>query len=119
MKLYFMHRPSSDHLEKVRKEMQEKGSPTIRVVDCEDYYIAIEGMHRLRAACELGIQVDLEILEQGDMIDFDSLDLEFGDFSRGEKYTAGEVAGECYHEGAGCYDINDEGLLTLDWEAEK
>jgi uncharacterized ParB-like nuclease family protein len=42
-------------VEAVKDEMRVLGPPIIRVVDCGDYYMAIEGCHRLMAAAQLDI----------------------------------------------------------------
>lgn len=62
------------HLEAVKAEMETLGSPTIRAIDAGDHLIAVEGSHRLRAAEELGISVNIVVLDEADDIDLDSLD---------------------------------------------
>jgi hypothetical protein len=53
------------------------GAPTIRVVDCGDYHMAIEGCHRLMAAAKLGLAPTLIVLPQDQLVDADSLDTDF------------------------------------------
>jgi len=77
-------------LEAAKAEMRVLGATTIRVVDCGDHYMAIEGVHRLAAAAELGIAPNLTILKQDDMVEADSLDRQH--FQAGEIRTAGEIA---------------------------
>ena len=115
MIIYTIHRPHADHLAEVVNEMETLGSPTIRVVDCRDYLVAIEGCHRIEAARILRIPVVLDILNQDELVDADSLDIDY--FVPGEAYTAGEIAGECYHSGSGCYEIDDDGTVELVFEA--
>ena len=115
MMIYTIHSPHPDHLVEVVGEMRSLGSPAIRVVDCGDYYAAIEGCHRIEAARLLGLPISLDILDQDDLVDADSLDIP--NLMAGETYTAGEIAGECYHPGAGCYDIDDKGIPELIHEA--
>ena len=86
--------------------MQLLGAPTIRVVDCGDYLMALEGVHRIAAAAQLGIALDIDILDQADMVAADSLDWQ--DLQRGETYTAGELAGEAYSPSCGIYRLNDD-----------
>ena len=53
-----------NHLETVKAQMIDLGSPTIRVVDMgEDCYVALEGSHRIMAACELGVEPYFEEIE--------------------------------------------------------
>jgi hypothetical protein len=108
--IYALHDTDASKLAAVIREMQQLGAPTVRVVDCADYYMAIEGTHRLAAAAALGIAPNFEVLEQDDMVSIDSLDLDF--FNAGEEYTAGELAGEVYSPRAVAYKIDDEGLLS-------
>ena len=43
--------------------MKRKGAPVIRVVDCGEYYQALEGTHRLAACHILGIQPKLVVYD--------------------------------------------------------
>lgn len=110
-KVYLIHEIDAAKLESVKVEMTRLGRPTIRVVDCGDHLMAIEGTHRLAAAADLGIVPDLTILEQDDLIDADSLDVDHY-FQRGETYTAGEIAGELYNVHSVPLTINDDGTLS-------
>jgi len=49
---------NSQHYISVRETMRKRGAPTIRAVWNEGWgcWIAIEGSHRLAAACELGLE---------------------------------------------------------------
>lgn len=99
MMIYAIHRPEAGKLAEVVAQMQALGAPTIRVVNCGDYYMALEGSHRLAAAAELGLEPVLEIYEQEDMIDVTAYDWYDGAnwAASGETtYPAGEVAGELY-----------------------
>lgn len=62
--------------------------------------------HRVSAAAELGVALNLDILEQDDLIAADSLDWQ--DLQAGESYTAGELAGEAYSPSCGIYRLNDD-----------
>lgn len=94
--VYAIHAPQADRLPEVIEDMRRMGVPTIRVVDCGDYLMALEGSHRLAAAAALDITPDFVIHEQGEIIniaEFDWYDL--GVFSSTE-YAAGEVAGDLF-----------------------
>ena len=90
--LYLIDDVDPETLEAAKAEMRVLGAPSIRVVDCGDHYMAIEGVHRLAAAAELGIAPHLTILKQDDMVEADSLDQNH--FRTGEIRTAGEIAGK-------------------------
>lgn len=103
--VYAIHAPDADKLEAVKAEMETLGAPTIRVVNCGDYLMALEGSHRLAAAYKLGIEPEFVVLEQDDALniaDFDWFDsANWG----GEVYSAGEVAGELYSTQAHPYQF--------------
>lgn len=94
--IYAIHRTDPAKLAKVKAEMARLGAPTIEVVDCGDHYRALEGSHRLAAAHELGIEPELVIYEQDDVIDISGYDWYEPQNWAGTKYAAGEVAGETY-----------------------
>ena len=54
--IYALNHTTANHLAAVTAEMETLGAPTIRVVDCGDHYIALEGSHRLAAAHALGLE---------------------------------------------------------------
>lgn len=108
--IYTIHAVDQDKLQGVKQEMLELGAPTIRVVDCGDYYMALEGVHRMAACAELGIAPNLDVLSQADLVDADSLDWQ--DLCAGEKYTAGELAGEAFSPSCGRYKIKSNGTLS-------
>src|ERR671913_91870 len=92
--LYLIDGVDPEKLEAAKAEIRVLGAPTIRVVDCGDHYMAIEGVHRLAAAAELGVAPNLTILKQDDMVEADGLDREH--FQTGEICTAGEIAGQLH-----------------------
>ena len=106
-----IHGHSAAKVERVIKEMRDLGAPTIRVVDCGEYLVALEGVHRLEAAARLGIVPTLAILDQDAPVTADSLDWQ--DLRSGETYTAGELAAEAYSVGSGIYRLDGDGTLTL------
>jgi len=108
--LYTIHAVDADKLAGVIAEMRLLGSPAIRVVDCGDYLMALEGVHRIAAAVELGLPLSLEILGQDDMVEADSLDWQ--DLAQGESYTAGELAGEAFSPSCGSYTLHDDDTVT-------
>ena len=73
-----------DHLEAVANQMSELGSPTIRVIDGGDHYIAIEGSHRLRAAEQTDTPVMFDVLDEDGEIDLETLDLDDNGWFCGE-----------------------------------
>jgi len=59
-----IHAAESAKLAAVKAQMAELGSPTIRVVPYGDnQYLALEGSHRLAAAAELGLPVELDVVD--------------------------------------------------------
>ncbi len=92
--VYAIHDTDAAHLEEVIAEMRKMGAPTIRVVDCGDFFMALEGSHRLAAAAALGLTPELIVYEQGDVVDLSDLDIDTHNLNLGETYTAGELAGE-------------------------
>ena len=108
--LYTIHGHNDAKVASVMDEMRSLGAPVVRVVDCGDHYMALEGVHRIEAASRLGIAPVLIVLDQDDQVAADSLDWQ--DLQSGETYAAGELAGEAGGVGCGSYSI-DDGLLTL------
>lgn len=108
--LLTIHRPTDAHLAEVITAMRTLGSPTVRVVDCGDYLMALEGSHRIAACKVLGIAPDLVVLSQDDLVDADSLDWQ--DLQSGESYTAGELAAEAYSPQAVPYSISHDGVIV-------
>lgn len=53
----------ADHLAAVSAEMEVLGAPTIKAIDCGEYFVALEGAHRIRAAQQLGLSVEIEEIE--------------------------------------------------------
>jgi hypothetical protein len=62
------------HLAEVTADMSVLGAPRIRVIDGGDIYYAIEGSHRTTAAANLGLAVEVEIVDFDGTIDLDTLD---------------------------------------------
>lgn len=94
--IYAIHAPDADRLPGVIAEMQAMGAPTIEVVDCGDYFMALEGSHRLAAAYELGLKPVLTVHEQDDALDITRFDWFDAANWAGIEYPAGEVAGEIF-----------------------
>lgn len=94
--IYAIHGTDADKLAGVVAEMETLGAPTIRVVDCGDHYMALEGSHRLAAAHELGLDPVLVIHDQDDIIDISEFDWFDACNWDGTEYAAGEVAGEVF-----------------------
>lgn len=109
--LYTIHGHNEARVAQVMEEMQHLGAPSIRVVDCGDHYMALEGVHRFEAAARLEIAPKLIVLSQDDMVEASSLDWDW--LLSGESYTAAELASEAYSQGSGCYRIEDDGTISL------
>ncbi len=94
--IYAIHAPDADKLELVVAQMEALGTPTIEVVDCGDYMMALEGSHRIAAAHVLGIIPIFTVHEQDDDLDITRFDwFEAQNWSE-TVYPAGEIAGEIY-----------------------
>lgn len=104
--LFTIHAVDPEKLIGVVAEMRKLGSPTIRAVDCGDYLMALEGVHRIAAAAQLGVALELSVLDRDDLVAADSLDWQ--DLQRGEQYSAGELAGEAYSPSCGIYRLRDD-----------
>lgn len=117
MLLYTIHQVYEDRLFEVTAEMKELGSPSIRVVNVDnEYWQAIEGTHRLAAACALNIPVDFLVIESHELIEADTLDVDHGYFCKGESYTAAEIAGELWpgsEKNAVTYKIKPDNRLEI------
>jgi hypothetical protein len=96
--IYAIHAPDADKLAAVMAEMQVRGAPTLEVVDCGDYYMALEGSHRLAAAAALGLTPELVVRDQHDVIDISAYDWFEAQNWAETVYPAGEVAGEIFSE---------------------
>lgn len=103
--IYAIHAPDADRLAVVIEEMRSLGAPTIKAVNCGDYYMALEGSHRLAAAKALGLAPIIEVLEQDDMIDITEFDwFEAANWAE-TTYPAGEVAGEMFSVRSPSYSL--------------
>jgi hypothetical protein len=105
MMIYAIHAPEADKLQAVKTEMRALGAPALRVVDCGDYYMALEGSHRLAAAHDLGISPELVIYEQDEDLDISGFDWYDSANWAETVYRAGEVAGELYSMQARAYNF--------------
>lgn len=106
--VYAIHAPRADHMATVKADMLRLGRPTLRVIDCGDHYMALEGSHRLAVACELGIRPEFVVFGQGDEIDITAFD--WYDAANWDRtgYPAGEVAGELFAPtSAVAYDFSE------------
>ena len=55
----------TEHLETVKSEMLKLGQPTIKAtyIEMYDSFVALEGCHRIRAAKELGLNINIEEID--------------------------------------------------------
>lgn len=104
--IYTIHNTDPAKLASVIKEMQIMGAPKVRVVDCGDYYMALEGSHRVAAAAALGLTPDLVIFAQDQVINITGYDWYDKANWSSDSYTAGEVAGELYSSEARAYKFD-------------
>ena len=103
--IYTIHAPEAEKLEAVKAEMATLGVPTIRVVDCGDYYMALEGSHHVPAAHELGIEPELVVYDQNDDLDITVFDwFDAANWAQ-TTYPAGEVAGELFSRFSRAYSF--------------
>lgn len=63
--IYAKHEPyENGHLGEVVDEMKLTGAPTIRVIEFEGGFYAVEGSHRLASAFHLGLEPKIVILPE-------------------------------------------------------
>jgi len=103
--IYTIHAPEANKLSAVKTEMQRLGAPIIRVVNCGDYYMALEGSHRIAAAHDLGIEPELVVYDQDDSLEISSFDWYDSANWAETVCPAGEVAGELYSVQACTYSF--------------
>lgn len=96
MMIYAIHSPQADKLSQIIEQMRALGAPKIEVVDCGDYYMALEGSHRLAAAAHLGLVPELQIRARDEMLDISGYDWYDAANWAETRYPAGDVAGELY-----------------------
>ena len=94
--IYAIHAPTADRLPGVIEDMRRLGAPTIEVVDCGDYMMALEGSHRLAAAHALGLTPILTVREQDEVVEISRFDWFDASNWAETAYPAGEVAGELF-----------------------
>lgn len=51
------------HLDAVKSEMVRRGPPTLRAMEAAGVVYLLEGSHRARAAAELGLEINLEMID--------------------------------------------------------
>lgn len=111
MRVYSLHQPRAAHLAAVTHLMRGLGAPLIRVVDCTDFWVAIEGTHRLRAACDLGVVPQFLVHEPNELITVANMDIAdmFPDGT--VQLPAHEVAQYCVGPGGSAYEVAANGTL--------
>ena len=94
--VFAIHAPDKARLPAIVEEMRTLGAPTIKVVDCGDHFIALEGSHRLAAAAALDLNPVFIIHDQDEEIDISAYDWFEPQNWAETTYLAGEVAGELF-----------------------
>jgi uncharacterized ParB-like nuclease family protein len=106
--------PADDEqkLKSVKAEMQKIGPPVIRVVRYPDYYMAIEGCHRLTVAAQLRFAPVLVVLTRNTLVEVASLDRDIvGD---AQFVRAGAVADIFYSARFNqIFVLNSDGTLSM------
>ena len=88
-----------EHLETVKKEMEQRGTPTIKAVwvDHADYYQSLEGSHRIRAAKELGITPEIEAVDYDEYRDKDITEIDWMDLDN-DDCTIDKLIDDCLRD---------------------
>lgn len=107
--LIAINKPEAAHLQAVIEEMRVLGSPTLRVVDCGDHYVALEGSHRIAAAEKLGLALDLDVLRQDEIVETQTLDWEWLEWDI-KSAAAGELVEMIGMAQAVPYKIDEDGI---------
>jgi hypothetical protein len=110
--VYAIHAPNQKKLAAVLDEMKKAGAPIIKVVDCGDHYMALEGSHRLAAAARLNMTPEFIVYGNNDLISIDEFDWYDTANWAGITYLAGEVASELYSTQAVQYFSNEKMNLS-------
>ena len=112
--LYTVHDWDESHLAVVMADMERMGAPTIRVCDCGDHYVALEGVHRIEAASRLGIAPALDILLADDFVVASSIDIDSIPADENGNVSVTDLVEYCYHPKSGVYAIDfGNGTLSL------
>jgi hypothetical protein len=107
-RLVAVHPAYDDEKLELMKALKLEGLPPVRVVDCRDYYMAIEGSHRLAAAAELRIAPNLIVLAEDELVDLSTTDI--GElFNPGTNIvSAREIVGKCQSHHNPVFIINPD-----------
>ncbi len=92
--LLFHDHYDENHLQEVIEEMKKFGVPTIKAYETDrNYYMAVEGCHRLRACQVLKVTPVIEKLNWNDtvIIDLDGSDTEIEVSELIEEYHSGKT----------------------------
>lgn len=66
-----INEPDADHLAEVMTTMRETGAPSIRAFWTGEVWRAVEGSHRIAAAIELGLEINIIAITEYDEIPTD------------------------------------------------
>lgn len=109
VKIRALHEPDAELLDLVVAQMRELGPPTIEVVDCGDYYAALEGSHRLAAAARLGLSPRLVVRAADEMLDASAYDWFDEVFFPDADYRAGDLVRRLHWRPASLYEFREDG----------
>lgn len=89
MRINLLHNHYNEqHLDQVKDEMKKRGEPIIRAIWSEIHgeWMAVEGSHRIRAAHELGMGVNIEDISNQEnaiiQIDGENVNVSVADLSQ-------------------------------------
>jgi len=94
--LILLNETEDEHLEEVKTEMAELGSPKIHAVNAPQWgaWVALEGSHRITAASELGIEIEIIEVEYSE-------DVYLSDFGADDEddYSVAEIFDSAWERG--------------------
>jgi hypothetical protein len=111
-RLLAIHPAYDDDKLAAMKALKLEGLPPIRVVDCGDHYMAIEGSHRLAAAAALRIAPSLIVLPEDALVDLNTTDIGELFDPRMSIVMAREIVSKCKSHHNPTFIINPDCTLT-------
>jgi hypothetical protein len=74
--VFMPNKTFENHLKKVKEDMKEMGSPIIKCIEIDCALYALEGSHRITAAHELSVNIQVELMSENEMMEHDFQDIE-------------------------------------------